>query len=272
MEKLRIVEWNINHRLGSSKAAMPNWVTEEIQDKNAHIYIFTECSCRVSNWKELCEATFDSRKYLLFSSNNDQVGNNDVVIVVNKEFIEVISVHSLVAEGHKAPDHLQLNCRSKNTGKLFTVVGLRIHAMDISDEEKREQLKVVMQHITEEQSVIIAGDFNCNRRSFVDIAKWNINAIDDIVSEEYNRITPEGASWARDVSTEDKYCFALDHFLVKGIKDFNVHPYDRKFVKREHNIYKWGTDFQARYGWDKPENTVPAPYPDHAILSADFSI
>lgn len=86
------------------------------------------------------------------------------------------------------------------------------------------------------------------------------------------RKTPSGTSGARDVDSQHNYCFALDHFIVKGISTFKVKPYYRSFVEREHEIYKWGTDFQSKDGWDKPENQIPAPYPDHAILSAEFSI
>ena len=44
---MRIIEWNINHRLGYSKNEMPPWVINKIKDK-ADITILTECSNRVS--------------------------------------------------------------------------------------------------------------------------------------------------------------------------------------------------------------------------------
>ena len=269
---MRIIEWNINHRLGYSKNEMPPWVINKIKGK-ADITILTECSNRVSNWqKVLCESFLDSRRYLIFSSNNDCVNNNDVTIVVNKESVEVISMYSLVAKGHNAPDHLQLKCKSMETGKLFTLVGLRIHAMNITDDQKQNQFKLVLDSISNEECVIIAGDFNCNRRCYIDKGKWNLQKIDEIIKDDYRRETPSGASWAKDVPSDNKYCFALDHFIVKGIRKFNVEPYDRSFVKYEPKIYKWGTNFQADYGWDKPENTVRDPYPDHAILSAEFFV
>ncbi|MDE5804137.1 MAG: endonuclease/exonuclease/phosphatase family protein [Lachnospiraceae bacterium] len=267
---LKIIEWNINHRLGHSRMPMPIWVAEEIRNQHSDIAIITECSKRTSNWKKVCSDAFNSDKYLLLSSNNDQVGNNDVIIAVNREKIEVISYFSFLAKGHTAPDNLILKCQVKNSDELFTIVGLRIHAMNISDKEKLNQFQLVLGSIPD-GNVIIAGDFNCNRRSFVDKDRWNITAIDNIIRDSYIRKTPEGASWARDVNSQDDYCFALDHFIVKGISDFEVKPYYRSFVNREPKIYKWGTNFQTKYGWEKPENQIPAPYPDHAILSAEFS-
>ena len=271
MDKIKVVEWNINHRLGYSGRSMPNWITEEIKSKHADVIIFTECSRRVSNWEKLCKETFKTDKYLLFSSNNDQVNNNDITIIINKEKLDVVSVNSLISEGHAAPDHLQLRCKKKSSNKMFSIVGMRIHASNISDAEKRKQFMKVLYHLSEEEIAIIAGDFNCNRRSYTDNNSWNLKAIDDIIKNSFDRVTPEGASWARDVSSDDNYCFALDHFLIKGISDFCIYPYDRSFVKYDSTIYKWGTNFQAEYGWEKSENKVPDPYPDHAILSADFS-
>lgn len=268
VDMLKIIEWNINHRLGYSKKPMPIWVAEEIKNQQPDIAIITECSIRVPNWKEVRSDAFGLDKYWLFSSNNNQVNNNDVVIAVNSQKIDVISHSSFLAKDHTAPDHLQLKCQMKGTGNLFTIVGLRIHAMDISDKDKMNQLQLVLNSISEE-TVIIAGDFNCNRRSFIENGRWNIATIDKLIKSSYIRKTPEGASWARDVDSQDTYCFALDHFLVKGIRDFEIKPYYRSFVNREPDIYKWGKDFQAQCNWDK--NQVPSPYPDHAILIAEFS-
>lgn len=267
---MKIIEWNINHRLNYSNMPMPTWVAEEIKNQQSDIAIITECSNRISNWKEVCLDAFNSDKYLLFSSNNDQVHKNDVSIAVNREKIEVISYSSFLSEDHRAPDNLKLKCQMKNTDKLFTVVGLRIHAVNITDEQKINQFQLVLKSVTE-KNAIIAGDFNCNRRSFMDKHKWNISKIDKIIGKDYVRKTPEGASWARDVDSQHKCCFALDHFIVKGISNFEVKPYYRSFVEREPKIYKWGTHFQNEYGYDKIENQIPAPYPDHAILCAEFS-
>ena len=150
MDKIKIVEWNVNHRLGYSKTNMPIWVIEEMKGKQADVLIFTECSSRVPNWEKVCKESLKADKYLLFSSNNDQVNNNDITIAVNKEKIDVVSVQSLLAKDHEAPDHLQLNCKLKNH-KKFTVVGMRIHAMEISDDEKIKQFKKVLSHIGNEE-------------------------------------------------------------------------------------------------------------------------
>ena len=145
---MKIMEWNINHRLGISNVDMPTWVAKEIKEKQkADITIITECCNRIPNWKNDFLDAFDKHTYLTFSSNNDQVGNNDVTILINKENINVISAYSFLAEGHSAPDHLQLNCRTKDTNKEFTIVGLRIHTMNISDIEKRKQFCLVLDNL-----------------------------------------------------------------------------------------------------------------------------
>ena len=74
------------------------------------------------------------------------------------------------------------------------------------------------------------------------------------------------------------YEFPEDHFLIKGIKkeNFTLFPYDRDFVEKDKNIYKWGRDFQVYLGKDsKGDNiydSVPSPFPDHAILECEVII
>mgnify|MGYP000950733956 CR=1 FL=1 len=271
MTDLRILEWNINHRLGRSKANMPEWVADVIRGKDADIVILTECCNRISNWETEKNKAFAPNKYLVFTSNNNQGNQNDVTIAIKKEKIEVLYSKSFFSKGHKVPDHLQLKCRWKENEQEFTVVGMRIHAM-ISDEQKYKQFDMVINDLKEEKVVIIGGDFNNNRRSYCKKDKWNLKGIDEYLDGEYIRITPEGSSIYRDVDTEDDYCFAEDHFFVKGIKNIDVKPYDRNFVDRDKGIYKWGSDFQAKDGWEKPENKIPDPYPDHAILEAEFIV
>lgn len=125
------MEWNINHRLGFSNMPMPTWVVEEIEEQQSDIAIITECSNRIPNWKKVSSEAFNPNKYLLFSSNNDQVNNNDVIIAVNRMEFEVISYTSFLAKDHTAPDNLILKCKERNTNRLFTIVGLRIHAKDM---------------------------------------------------------------------------------------------------------------------------------------------
>lgn len=269
---MKVVEWNINHRLGHSRKQMPIWVKEIIKEYDADISVLTECSDRVSNWKTVKLETFPKKDYYVFSSQNDQVDNNDIVIAIKKENIEVLSVSSLLAEGHKAPDHLQIKCKQKETDTIFVIVGIRIHAMNITDQEKQNQLQLVLNELETEEKAIIVGDFNCNRRSFTDDKAWNLNKIDSVIYEKYKRVTPEGASWARDVCSEDDFCFALDHFIIKGINKITSIDYNRTFVNKDAEIYKWGKDFQAKLRWDKEENKIPDPYPDHAILSAEITI
>lgn len=79
---------------------------------------------------------------------------------------------------------MKLKCQMKDTGKFFTIVGLRIHAMNISNEDKRNQFQFVLEDLLEEK-IIIAGDFNCNRRSFDEEGKWHIAAIDNIIGDNY---------------------------------------------------------------------------------------
>lgn len=102
--------------------------------------------------------------------------------------------------------------------------------------------------------------------------------IDKIINGQFVRKTPERSSIYKDVDTNDNLCFAEDHFLIKGINEntFTLYPYDRSFTNNDKKIYQWGNDFQQYMGKDENGknryNSVPDPYPDHAILKAKFEL
>lgn len=89
---------------------------------------------------------------------------------------------------------MQIKCKLKESEKIFAIAGIRIHAMNIKDGEKEAQLQSVLNELEVENTVIIAGDFNCNRRSFTDVNAWNLNKIDNVINEKYVRVTPKGSS------------------------------------------------------------------------------
>lgn len=74
------------------------------------------------------------------------------------------------------------------------------------------------------------------------------------------------------------YSFPEDHIFTKGesIQISTLFDYDRTFVYREEKVYKWGKDFQIYLGKDKNGKSIYEgigdPYPDHAIVEADFEI
>lgn len=273
-----VIEWNINHRLGHSKSNMPMWVAYVISKEEADIVILTECSYRVKNWPIVKNIAFNRDKYTIFESNNDQGGNNDVVIAVNKKKINVLYTKSYFPCNHNTPDHLEVKCKCKETGKEFVVVGMRIHALGITDKEKEAEFQLVLDGLTGEENVIIGGDFNNYRRGYNASNHWHMTKIDEIINGKFVRKTPERSSIYKDVDTNDEFCFAEDHFFIKGIHvdTFKLYPYDRSFTKEDTIIYQCGNDFQKYIGKDQNGNNiynnVPDPYPDHAILKAKFEL
>lgn len=268
--KLRVCEWNINHRKGYSNNKMPSWVIDFIleQERDYDIIILMECCEKVSNW--LQERKRLEERYFVFSSSNLQGGQNDVTIAVNKDTISVISTQSFFSSSHDVPDHLEVRCKCKETGKQFSVVGMRIHA-GATDEEKCEELELVINSLRDVYSVIIGGDFNNNRR-ICPPREWNMAKLYEMcIQKGFRVLTPDGASFARDVPTDDDCCFAEDHFILKGVSCEET-KYSRDFTDKDKSIYKWGKDFQTKKNWEKHGNCVSDPYPDHAILEGTITI
>lgn len=267
--RLRVCEWNINHRKGQSNNNMPKWVMGYILEPNYDIIILTECCEKIPNWFQ--EKKRLEERYFVFSSSNLQGEQNDVTIAVKKDTISVISTQSFFSSSHDVPDHLEARCKCKETGKQFSVVGMRIHAIDITDKEKCEELELVLNSLKDVGRVIIGGDFNNNRRTCPP-REWNMAELYKMCERKgFQVYTPDGASFARDVPTDDEHCFAEDHFIIKGVFCEEA-KYIRNFTDRDKSIYKWGRHFQTEKNWDKPGNHVEDPYPDHAVLEGTIII
>lgn len=274
---MKIIEWNINHRFGYSRNKMPEWIKDVIQEKNADIIILTETSFKVPNWEEEYCKLFDRKEYYVFCSSNTDVGSNEVSIAVKKEHFKVNSFKSFLSEGHTYPDHLEIRCTHKATKKDLVIVGVRIHAMNISNQQKKSEFETVLESVKNDENVIISGDFNNYRRGFKDKDNtWDLSEVKKISEKNgFYMYTPDGGSIYTD--NRGDYSFPEDHIFTKGKSiELSCDNYDRDFVEKDKNVYKWGKDFQKYVGKDKNGNidneNVEPPFPDHAILEAFFDI
>ena len=271
---MKIIEWNINHRLGYSRNNMPDWVKSVIQSKDADIIVLTETSFMVPNWYEQYIQMFDRRTYYVFCSNNPDTVANQVTIAIRKELFTVEYVKSFLSEDHTYPDHLEVRCIHKLTNQEITIIGMRIHSINISDFEKKEEFKKILQSVMSNENVILAGDFNNYRRGLINDV-WCFEKVSQLADcYDYSMYTPRGGSINDDIDGD--YSFPEDHFFTRGnaIKITNLN-YDRSFVNNDSNVYKWGTNFQKWKGKVNDKNIydkIPDPFPDHAILEADFTI
>lgn len=270
---LSIMEWNINQRLNHSKKDMPEWIAKVISNNDMDIIILTECY-RGNNWEVIKKIAFN-KKYAVFESGNNGI-NNDVTIAINTERLNPIYAKAYFSCDHNVPDHLEVKCKAQNNIEIM-IVGIRIHAT-ASDQEKERELKFILDGVKDENIVIIGGDFNNNRRGYNKRGCWHINRIDMVINNEFARMIPAGSSIYIENSNNVDYEFVEDHFQIKGIetKYFKLNPYDRSFCDKDRMIYKWGNDFQKYLGKDKNSNnvydSVPEPYPDHAILTAKIEV
>lgn len=275
---MKVIGWNINHRFGYSKKEMPKWIKDVIEGKNADIIVLTETSFNVPNWEEEYRNLFDRKDYYVFCSNNTAVGNNEVTIAIKKEYFEIEYVKSYLSEGHKYPDHLEVHCIHKITKKEFVIVGVRIHAMNINDQTKKEEFNTILKSVEHDNNVMIVGDFNNYRRGF-NGSEWCLSKINELATKKgYSMYTPKGGSIYQD--NDGPYSFPEDHILIKKDQDIKLYintcEYDRTFTEEDKKVYKWGTDFQKFKGKDQDGkclyDNIEDPFPDHAIIEAIFDI
>lgn len=272
---MKVIEWNINHRYGHSKKKMPKWIKDVIDEEKATIIVLTEASFKIPNWEDEYRNLFDRNKYYVFCSNNTAVGNNEVTIAIEKDCFNIEYIKSYLSEGHLYPDHLEVHCIHKITKKKFVVVGVRIHAMNISNQQKREEFNTVLESVKYDENVMIVGDFNNYRRGFDD-SYWCLSKIDELVTKEgFSMYTPQGGSIYKD--NDGAYSFPEDHIFIKGQLNINTCKYERSlFTNRDTTVYKWKTDFQKYRGKDKNGeylyDNIDDPFPDHAIIEAGIHL
>ncbi len=273
--ELKIVEWNINQRMNYSGKNMPNWIADVIAKEDADIIALTEVY-KGNNWNEVKTAAFNSN-YVVFETSNNTAGQNDIAIAININKLNVIYAKTYYPGTLGIPDCLEVKCKSKDTDKEFIFICIRIHA-SVENKTKRQELNHVMSVVENEDTVIVCGDFNNYRRGCVDNI-WCLNEVSKICKEKNFVVkTPDGSSIYQESPVNIDYEFPEDHFLLKGINenDFTLFPYDRDFVENYRIIYKWNKDFQVCLGKDKSGkniyDSVPTPFPDHAILKCKVII
>ncbi len=272
---MKIIEWNINHRLGYSKQNMPEWVKTVVQEQKADIIILTETSFNVPNWDKEYNSLVNREEYYVFSSNNTQVSNNEVTIAIKKDIFDIEYVKSFLSEGNTYPDHLEVHCIHKETEKRLVIVGMRIHT-SASKIDKQQEFKIILKSLEKDENVIIAGDFNNYRRGY-SLDDWCLGKVKNLADENgFNMFTPSGGSIYKD--NDGDYSFPEDHIFIKGndIKMVKLYPYDRTFVENDTIYTTWGKDFQRYKGKDKNGknlyDSISDPFPDHAIIKMDFTI
>lgn len=155
------------------------------------------------------------------------------------------------------------------------VVGVRIHAMNISNQQKREEFNTVLESVKYDENVMIVGDFNNYRRGFDD-SYWCLSKIDELATKEgFSMYTSQGGSIYKD--NDGGYSFPEDHIFIKGQLNINTCKYERSlFTNRDTTVYKWKTDFQKYRGKDKNGeylyDNIDDSFPDHAIIEAGIHL
>lgn len=273
---IKIMEWNINQRLNYSRKDMPKWIAEVISKTNADLIALVEVY-KGNNWEDVKKAAFNSN-YAVFETSNKYANQNEVVIAVNVSKLDVLHAKTYFPDKNGIPDYLEVKCRDKKSKKEFTFIGARIHA-SVNDEIKMKEFLHILNVSENNDTVIICGDFNNNRRGFSEDGRWHLTKIDEMIKPfNFSRKTPDGASIYQEKCNNIDYEFAEDHFFLKGIdqESFTLPPYDRSFVAYDKSIYKWGSDFQIYLGRDdfgkNLYQSIPAPFPDHAILTCELEI
>lgn len=268
----KVLGWNINQRCGLGRA-IPEFVVQELLSQNADIIVLTEVvknDCFPLFVRKMNEAGYEAA-----STGNETV--NEVCILWRREHYRLLSTDDTLisTKENGNPNYLMVALKDE-TGEEFNVVGYRIC---IGDKETREeyesrarQMKIVTEKLSELTGPTIVVTDSNNLRRGTKTKEWNLSVLDSMLAEVgYKRNTPRGSSIFSADPASEEYEFAEDHIITNGVVITDIR-YDRDFVRRDPQVYKWGEDFTKRIDGTLYYKKIKVGYPDHAILKGYFEI
>ena len=262
----KICVWNINSAT-KKNIFTPEFVGEEIKYQDSDFFILTEF-CKTQNYERFIQKHLVKNGYDYILSNNSS-NHNDILVAWKKDkYSEVIKENNILT--NKTTPNFAYVVLKDTKGFEFVLAGVRITIE--SYENRKKQLRFVLNSLKSFRRVIIGGDFNCLRRGTTE-HKWNISILSQISKQAgFKLVTPTGQSIYEENAINEEYEFAEDHFVVKDMLIENE-AYDRDFTGRNKDVYIHGKNFSI-YDFGLKRNiwsiNVGSGIPDHAILSGSI--
>lgn len=278
-EILTALEWNI-HQQGRRSKKIPLDIIDYIDGKD--IIVLLEINTESENFNEFCNRLTLKGYSFYMTSYKDSPYANDILIAVKLKkniYVKDVTYHkaygnSLQIDYDCIPEnlfvHLEIN------SKCYVVAGVRIKELKGDYAKRKEQMETFMNWVgCIEEPVFVLGDFN-NLREKTTIKEWNLNVLDNIINEQFHRITPkENHSFGvcYDIS-EKKYDGYIknDHLLVSSIvenwKTIKI-SYDWELLIN--NLGRVKVESKAnKFG--KQEIRIAPGFPDHARLIVEIPL
>lgn len=287
MNKLRIMEWNINGRSGYSCAyAIPPFIADIIVKQKVDIVVLNEFVL-TAGWSYLKNVM--EKEFILYTSTY-VTGQNGIFIAVKKNIDGLDSNATKIcsdidSDQPEKPNFLQVTVNYKSN--LLTIIGTRIRISDSSKvdyQERKVQIDSLVDHSADiKNNVIIIGDFNNSKicgdenKSYNDVKEsyhytsrgelsvlydtYNYHIIKDTFEHHgFSVFTPNKGKWSWVDSYKNKY--KQDHIISRGVR-VSEKEYSWFYVNKDNG-----------YGYLKQEDYKSnlVGYPDHAILTADIEL
>lgn len=270
--KRKVLGWNINQRSGLGKE-IPELVHQELLDQDADVIVLTEVVKNDSLplfIQKMREAGYESA----ISKNEN---TNEVCILWKEDLYQLLNVDDslITAKGNGNPNYLMVELKGLDD-KKFNVVGYRIcvgSEETINEYESRaRQMKIVTDKLAILNGPTMVVTDSNNLRRGATRKEWNLSVLDSMLSEVgFKRNTPDGSSIYAETAVSSEYEFPEDHIITKGITVRDA-EYDRDFVKRDTDVYKWGKDFTKHIEGTSFYKQIRVGFPDHAIVKGYFGI
>ena len=273
MEKINIVEWNINQR--TNKKPIEAFVSIELTKAKPHIIFIVE-------YKE--DIIFEDRikrlGYKVYSTGKIQ-GKNEVLIAIRNDST-FTNIKKNIGELPASLDILSVGVKFKDRNICLIGTRIQVGAGDKGDYiDRGKQLKELVAYTKQIKSkfdsVIIAGDFNHGkiREEYNDNFLYkgylqepcNYQKIKMIFKEVDCQVcTPkenETFSWVGKVGENKNYYIKEDHIIISNNIIQNTISYEWDFVNNKNGYVDLKSDdYKSEF----------SGMPDHAKLFATISI
>lgn len=273
MEKINIVEWNINQRTNSKP--IEEFVSNEVTKSKPHIIFMVE-------YKEdiVFEDTIKRLGYKVYSTG--QIQEKNEVLIAIKNDGTFTNTKKYITELPNSLDILSVGVQFKDRNICLIGTRIQVGTGDKSDYiDRGKQLKELASYTKEIKnkfdSVIIAGDFNHGqiREEYNDDFLYkdylqepcNYQKIKRIFKEiDCQVCTPKDNktfSWVGKVGEKKNYYIKEDHIIISNNIFLNTISYEWDFVNNKNGYADLRCDdYKSEF----------SGMPDHAKLVATVSI
>ncbi|MDF7639076.1 hypothetical protein PT285_06635 [Lactobacillus sp. ESL0791] len=274
MEKLKLLEWNINGRSIVNNYSLPSFIHSAIAKANPDVIVLTEF-VKVPSAINLIKRL--SEHYAVFLDKKVQKGNQILLALKKNSALNWRGTKhfSLSSSEEDLPNFLGVETKWQRKKLIICGARIRIGGQEpeLDGKSRFAEFKTLFDNIAKKDTVIVGGDFNNyykreNLGDYQNGAKYyNYQKIVAYADEKGFTISkPAGYSWGASKKSTNGYV-SDDHFFIKGLQfaDQQVYDWNFRILNSETKAEYYNEDGSLK-------ECSETQLPDHAMLLSKIKL